>query len=402
MRRSQKVVNHLLAGFILIWTLGCIPLATPTNLPKHETNILTPTKRHATSTELINVSSTATQTEIPTPTLTREPTEIPSTATPVIDFPIPEAPPNADVSIWREAYINAMLYELYIRRIADAGNAKPYWDSALKTVVWDLDFGPDKYAYNTEFGFTGRVVTDTYGKEWIVKKVVAAPRTAVMDYYRLHKTGKNELIMGIQCFEKTYDAAFSVLRCLIVGQVVAVETLNMEDALVNPYETVPPKETDILFDNTNNYDFVYLRVRVPAWDSYREVKIPVCPMVHCDNEVVTIQTAKAGYQMTGSAFLNRIDPGDMVFAEFGLFRTNPMDPDEFEAQFENVSEDVRIRQSMFDAFGNGSLLAEVLNREFGLNLSTQFPDSMSGILPMFDLEKLTQENIVIPASDYIH
>jgi hypothetical protein len=106
--------------------------------------------------------------------------------------------------------------------------------------------------------------------------------------------------------------------------------------------------------------------------------------------------------MTGSDFLDRMDPGDMVFAEFGLSRTNPWTTEEWAVHFENASEDLKIRPLIFDAFGNGTLLVDVFNREFGLNLSAQFPESMSGFLPMFDLEKLSRENIVIPASDYIH
>jgi hypothetical protein len=400
MNNSQQVVIYLSTVLILFGTFGCVPLLTPIDLPKDETNVLTPKVSSPTPSEVIAITSTTTQTEIPTLTPTPEPTEIPSTATPVIDFSIPEPPSNADADIWRQAYIDVMLNGGYVRLMADAGKVKPRWDGFLKTVVWDL--GLDKYAYNTEFGFTGQVVNDTYGKEWIVKKVVSAPRTAVIDYYRLHKTGKNELIMGLQCFEKTFDDAVSALRCLIVGQVVGVETLNMEDSLVNNYDSMLPEERGVLFDDTDDYNFSFLQVRVPAWDGFREMRIPICPVRYCGKNVVNIQTVKAGYEMTGSDFLDRMDPGDMVFVEFGVLRTNPMTREEWAIQFEDAGEDLKIRQSMYEAFGTGSLLVEVFNREFGLNLSTRFPETITGLLPIFDLEKLSQENIVIPASDFIY
>lgn len=420
---KHKIAKSILASLIMVSVLACflssciITTETPTSSLTNGNYELTSKVENAANQELTLVSDIEVVTEIQTvtftpetsPTLaptatatfTLEPTETP---TPVIDFEIPDAPSNADPVVWREQYIDGMLTNGYLRLKVEGGLVRTYWDSKMGTIIWDL--GSERFGYNNEFKFTGEIVKDTYGKDWIVRKKLTQrynTGNTIWDFYRLHKPGSDEIVMGVQCNEES-----SVIspRCGVVGQFVGVVTIDMVQYLVEDFDIMTEAEKGRLYANADNFNVEFLLIRVPKNNGYTEIKFPICPSDYCDTKIVNKKTLspQGSYRITGLDLMNSMKVERMVYANFSLPLNIPIE--ELPVIIESINEEKELNKVavhyFFNAFGQGGeLLHNLLVKEFGIGVSYKNVN-FDGTKVIFDLDKLVQEKIIMPASVYLY
>ena len=419
---KHKIGKSILASLIIVSVLACflssciITTETPTSSLTNGNYELTSKVENAANQELTLVSDIEVVTEIQTVTFTpgTPPTLAPTatatftlepsaTPTPVIDFEIPDAPSNADPFVWREQYIDGMLTNGYLRLKVKGGLVRIYWDSKLGTIIWDL--GSEKFGYNNEFKFTGEIVKDTYGKDWIVRKKLTQrynTGNSIWDFYRLHKTGSDEIVMGVQCNEENYFYS----TCGVVGQFVGVVTIDMVQFLVEDFDIMTEAEKGRLYANADNFNVEFLLIRVPKNNGYTEIKFPICPSDYCDTKIVSKKTLspKGSYQISGLDLMNSMKVGGMVYANFGLLLN--LSSENIASIIESINGEEDMNKLavhyFFDAFGQGGeLLHNLLVKEFGIGVSYKNVN-FYGTKVIFDADKLVEEKIIMPASVYLY
>lgn len=359
------------------------------------------------SSETIRPTATTQSINIPTSTSTSKPTEVPTevptkpltlepTTTEEIDFPIPDAPQGVDPEKWREAYISGMQTNGYLKLKVQAGLVETYWDQKLNTLIWDL--GEEKFGYNQEFGFTGDVVGDIYGKDWIVREKLYQTQsagTSIWTFDNLHVKNENQLIMGTQCDKKSIIGP----SCAVVGQIVGRDTVDFSKYLLSDYFEMSSTEKGKIYESENNFMTEILRLRVPNINGFIELIVPVCPVNYCDSKITKSLGSSAARSTlnTGFDLLNNVQLGEMIYIKYGII-TNKEIISSFKWNDNDTSSTMRY---FIDAFGTGKLLELVLIKYFNTSFGVEeIPDNFDGTRFIFDLNNLSAHFIVEPASVY--
>jgi hypothetical protein len=372
------------------------PAMTVTFIPPTETTEVSPTAvaitamSSTTAVETV-ISEAEVATEVPTITLTLEPT---ATATQEIDFVIPDAPQFVDSEKWREAYINAIQSGGYIGLKIKSGMVKPYWNQKMDTVFWDLD--GDKFGYNPEFKFTGPVVKDIYGNDWIVRKKLMsgqAENNSVWMFDNLHQYRKEDVILGAQCVQGINGLDADL--CGLVGQVVGRESIDMKTYLTPEYYKASEFEVGVLYGE-DNFNFEFLVVRFPNPTGTVDLKIPICITEKPDEPMITEVYGMTGSNtLSGNELFKKVQNGSMVY--FTITSINDInviggDLVSFKKSRQSASLDFSI------AFGFGELTTYAVMENFNIRLSGRFIKEPVVFAPIFDFEKLSKDKIFPPAN----
>lgn len=318
-------------------------------------------------------------------TLTPEPTVTPTQG---IDFTIPEAPQGVDPEKWNVAYISGMQSSGYLRLKIEAGLAEPSWEGNMDTLVWDL--GKEKFGYNAEFDFTGDVVSDVFGNEWIVRKKLTHSSGLLNSIYwfdSLHVKDGDELILGAQCAENDTDSL-----CGLVGQVVGQEKIDMSQYLIDDFDSLNSYDAGIFFKR-KNLVFDALVVRVPNGNSeYVELRVPFTPETYSDRkDVVDFLSGPKGTYISGKEIMNKSKEGSMVYLFFVVSHDFPrgLTVEVFKQSSPKFLEVAQI----VEAFGMGEHIALTLDRYFNIHLREEYSQNWDGRPIIFETEKLVDEKI---------
>lgn len=307
----------------------------------------------------------------------------------VIDFEIPAAPAGVDSDMWKTTYIHMMTEKPRIKNLVGAGQMVLQWNPELGTVVGS--YGEETFAYNQEFGFTGEVVKDTFGRSWIVREKLTMSQAdvgSVWQFDKLHVSNGNLLIMGVQSEPLGYGEGVG-----LVGQIVGTEVVDLEPYLSENYANMSEAELGIFYGG-NNLIYQVMIVRVPTGNGSVDLKIPLCPTEYCDNSEMTTSflVGSNGRLITGGGVLEEIDSGSMVYLNYTNFTSESVIPRDFWVS-EHVGHVVRVAN--FRAFGNGDLVNQTLSSRFpDLGLVGQYVSDIFGIQSMFDLSKLSESGFL--------
>ena len=398
----KNVVCLVIVGNLLLCSCGVVidagllkpiePTANPamskTFIPTTETTELSPTEMvvtempSATATKI----SAITLTPEPAMTLTPEPT-----ATQEIDFTIPEAPQYADSEKWREAFINAVQSGGYMGLKIKSGMAKPYWNQKMETVFWDLD--GDKFGYNPEFKFTGSVVKDMYGHDWVVRRKLMSEQgefNSIWKFDKLHQYRKEDVILGAQCLQGFNGLDFDI--CGLVGQVVGRESIAMKTYFTPNFYKASEFEVGVLYGE-DNFNFEFLVVRFPNPTGTVELKIPICITEKPDEPMIAEIYKMTSKDLSGNEIFKRVQNGSMVYLSYSSLN----DINLIGGSLENYK---KTRQgALFDffiAFGFGELTTYTFVEHFNIRLSGRFLKEPDVFAPIFDFEKLSKDKITPP------
>lgn len=339
--------------------------------------------------EPTSVPPTEEPTQTPTHALTPEPTVTPTQG---IDFTIPEAPQGVDPEKWKDAYISGMQSSGYLRLKIEAGLAKPSWDQNLDTLIWDL--GKEKFAYNSKFDFTGDVVFDVFGNNWIVRKKLTHSRgyvESIFWYDNLHDKDSEQLILGAQCVEMIGDS-----HCALVGQVVGQEKIDMSQYLIDDFDSLSNYDAGIFY-NRKNLVFDVLAVRIPnGYNKYVELKVPIGPENYSSRkDIVDLLSGPKTSDISGKQILEKTQDGSMIFLISIAYHSFPagMTVDKFkEYIFSNPEFGDKL--SVFEAFGTGEHLGLIMDKYLNIPLYSQhYCENPAGRLKIFDTEKMVEDKI---------
>jgi len=306
----------------------------------------------------------------------------------VIDFEIPAAPAGVDSDMWKTTYIHMMTEKPRIKNLVGAGQMVLQWNPELGTVVGS--YGEETFAYNQEFGFTGEVVKDTFGRSWIVREKLTMSQgdtTTVWNFDQLHVPNSSQLVMGIDSRLVEYGE-----QVAIVGQVVGTERVDFSPYLSSTFSSLSEADQGIFYEGKNLvYEVVV--VRVPTSNGFADLRVPVCPVDYCNDPEIRINFLRGptGSFMTGEKILEGVDLGSMIYV-FNVNFTNESIPRSyFISQYEEYS--VGLAGSR--AFGNGDLLYSTLTKHTGYDeLSGQYVSDIKGIESIFNIEMLAADRFL--------
>ena len=402
---AENIFRVGLATAMLFGVLSCVPIEAIVTTPTPETSPLpfdftptpisspteapfefTPTVINSATQELTLVSPTAVATEMPIITLTPEPTVI---ATQEIDFSVPGAPENVDPEKWREAYVSGMLSSGYLRLKVEAGLVEPSWNEKMDTMIWDLG-DDEKFGYNSEFKFTGAVVSDVYDNDWIVRKKLTHSRGiagSIFWFDRLHVKDKEELILGAQCVEQLTDSL-----CGLVGQVVGQEKIDMSQYLIDDFDSLNSYDAGIFF-NRKNLVFDALVVRVPNGNNeYVELRVPLTPNTMSEEkDILTFLSGPKGLDISGKEVIEKSKEGSMVYLFFLV--THELPPGLTEEIYKQSSPRFLEVGQIHNAFGVGESTALILDEYFDIHVPEQFVPLADGRPTILETEKLGESKI---------
>ena len=404
---SNKTKTSLVASVLILSVLAgvlsacTIPVVTPTSIGEVGAELTaaqeTPASPEATLASPIEVATelpTLTSTPELTITQTPEPTLTP---TQEITFDIPDAPPNVDPEKWKEAYLSALQSNPYLKLKIEAVLVKPYWDQSMNTFIWDL--GGERFGYNSEFNFTGDVVKDMYGNGWVVRKKLTQSQgdaCSIWEYDKLHEVNKDNLVMGVQCTESLYGET-----CAFVGQFIKKETTDMKPFLVSNFDSMSIEEKGEMYKDIKNFNTEFLVVRIPNESGYSEIKFPVCPLDYCNLNMVTL-SINDSVAISGTQLFNRITEGQMLYLHIGVMG------DYFPGiDWKDVVEKATKNKDnfatwyFFNSYGMVESLRKVVNKEFKINLRSDFVANHDETKAIYDIDKLAEEKIIQPADSYL-
>ena len=399
--RRRGTVWYLICGTALLLTACALaPVAAPatteelvasqTSLPLEAMVLL--------STETLSPTSTFTEAATPTLHLTDTPTPPTATATVVIDFPIPDAPAGVDAELWRTAYIDLMITRPISRAAVTEGRLRPSWDNPLDTIVWTME-NDIIYAYNREFGFTGELVSDTFGRTWIVRYKLAHSQSdcsSIWDFNQLHVAGESELIMGVQALplsgvESTGESV------ALVGQVVGQGQIDLEPYLLPGFDGLSEHDAGIFFGR-QNLVFHSFVVRFPTREGYVELNMPLCPEAYCDDPHLFVMLGTRNCaDISGRTLMNALDEGSMAyFNSDTLMRlVEGLTPEMLQEL--RADPDYAPGMSISTAFGTGEHLQSIMGEYFGINLAGGYlPVDIFGAPLLLDPTLLTADAIGPP------
>lgn len=305
----------------------------------------------------------------------------------VIDFEVPLAPVGVEQELWNLTYVKMMTESVRVKNLVQAGTMTLQWDQGLKTMVGT--FGEESFAYNQEFGFTGEIVKDTYGRNWIVREKLSMSQSdtgSIWDYDRLHILNSGELVLGAQ--SKSYDFGDDIA---VVGQVVGREKVDLSPYLSDNFASMTEDEAGIFYGG-KNLVYEVMVVRVPTSNGFVDLKVPICPVDYCSNsEMVTnfLRGHGAGIAITGEKMLEEVDLGSAVYLNYKNYTNESAVSKSF---WVDAYKKYKVQLSNSRAFGNGDLNYGTLSQYFDLGLSGNYISDIFGIPSIFDLEKLSEEN----------
>lgn len=339
--------------------------------------------------------STITPEEInPTPIKTIAPDSIeilPPDSEAVIDFDIPDAPANADPKIWREAYINGMQTNGFLKLKTQAGLATFYWDTNLNSLVWEV--GDEKFGYNTEFAFTGDIVKDIYNQNWIVRKKLTQEQGAassIWGYPNLHVKDSSELVLGVECIKRQSGES-----CALVGQIVGQVKLDLKPYLIDDFSTLTSSEQGV-FADSQNLIFDALVVRVPNNQSgLVELKVPITPETLTDLEIMASLATFGGSRIPGSEIIRKSNTGNMIYLHFTTSYDLPEGTSvEYFRKLAITDPEAGKLLGVITAFGMGGMQVDLMvNKFFNSDLSGPFSPNWDGSPQIFLSEKMTEDKI---------
>lgn len=403
---SHKTKTSLVASVLILSVLAgtlsacTIPVFTPTPIGEAGAE-LTPAQETPASPEATLAAPIEVATEMPTLTMTPEPTithtsEPTLTPTQEITFDIPDAPPNVDPAIWKEAYLSALQSTPYLKLKIEAGLVKPYWDQSMNTFIWDL--GGEKFGYNPEFKFTGDVVKDMYGNDWIVRKKLLSGQVdnnTIWKFDKLHLAGEPNLVLGVQCVK--FNPGIEVNYCAFVGQVVGRESVNMKAYLTDDFYDANEFEAGIFYGE-KNLNFELLVVRFPNSTGTVDLKFPVCISEKCDEPAISETRGTTENIFTGKEVFDSVKKGSMVYINITSINSNDI-TFLFGGDYIKFRNSEVTGQSIHEAFGWGEHLVSTVNEYFNINMLGKPLSEPFVVAPIFDSDKLLIDKIApVPAS----
>lgn len=304
----------------------------------------------------------------------------------MIDFEIPSAPQGVDQELWKSIYVSMMTSRPRVKNLVEAGSMTLQWDQRLGTMAGR--YGDESFAYNQEFGFTGEIVKDNYGRSWIVREKLSMSQSdagSIWGFSQLHASNSNELVMGAQALWEDYGE-----RIAIVGQVVGTERADLSPYLSDNFASMTEDEAGIFYGG-KNLVYEVMVVRVPTSNGFVDLKVPVCPVDYCSNPemVILLARGRSGGTVTGEKVLEAADVGSMVYMVYVSYTNESLIPKS--AVVAEYAKN-KVRFSNARAFGNADLNYMTLSQYFALGLSGNYISDYFGIPSIFNLKMLSGDN----------